>query len=391
MTGRGTRASSQLGSTFLTGVDRRVHAPLGTVMNFSQVVTRDASRRRQLNCCRVIRSGGRHLLRLVGRVLSLSGVRSNVIRFAVAPMHLRPLYGRVRSTRVFHYPRKIRLVCRPSSRGVIVSKSGGQVFRIVSGLVNGTFGFAAAKRVDCKCHQRNGCMTFRIASANVNVTPSGISQMFRHFIGIGGFTRNAKLKLSVYGAVVRHLNNGVSIASRINGNAAFAFILPLRSADGARTRGGRRSGRRAATRARSARRENGGTTPKSSPGGRRIKTLPAPPSGAVLVTRSARDGFVLVGTVLNQLCQLGRTGSNVRTMAVFRRIRPSLVLVSVGVPGLNKVSTAHVVHRLMPSIPVVTLATCTCRRSGRTTLRTNYGSFLAGPFARRILGRAVGG
>lgn len=168
-------------------------------------------------------TGGRQLLRLVGRVLSLSGVRSNVMRFACTPMELGKLYGRVRSTRIFHAPRNMRLLCRPSGRAAVVSSSGGHVFRMLSGLVKGTLGFAARKDVDCKCQRRKRGIVFRIASAKANVTTSGIGGIFRHFVGLGGATRKAKLNLSVYGAVVRQLNKRVSMASRVKGKAAFAF------------------------------------------------------------------------------------------------------------------------------------------------------------------------
>lgn len=112
---------------------------------------------------------------------------------------------------------------------------------------------------------------------------------------------------------------------------------------------------------------------------------------AVLVTRSASDGFSLLGTVLNEGCHLIHTESNVRTIAVCSRMGPSLVLVSVGVPGLSKLRTAEVVERLSTRMPVVTRDTCTCRRSQGTTRRTKYGSFVSGPVTRRGLGRGVGG
>lgn len=112
---------------------------------------------------------------------------------------------------------------------------------------------------------------------------------------------------------------------------------------------------------------------------------------AVLVTRSASDGCSLLGTVLGGGCGLAHTQSNVRMMVVFRRMGPSLVLVSVGVPGLGKLRTAGVVHRLSPSMPVVVRDTFTCRCSEGTTTSTKYARFVPGPVTRRGLGAVVGG
>lgn len=82
MTGRGTRRSGELGATFLTGVDRRVHAPLGTVIKFSDIlIDSSSSPTRGRRCYSVVRGGSSLLLRLVGSVLSVSHVRSKEVGF----------------------------------------------------------------------------------------------------------------------------------------------------------------------------------------------------------------------------------------------------------------------------------------------------------------------
>lgn len=79
--GRGTISTRGLGSTFVTGVDRRVHAPLGTVINFSNLLTSTSSSARGGVCLSVMTRGGSHLLRVIASMLSLSGVRSNDLSF----------------------------------------------------------------------------------------------------------------------------------------------------------------------------------------------------------------------------------------------------------------------------------------------------------------------
>lgn len=83
MTGSETRRSGHLGDTFLTGVDRRVQAPLGSVINFSSMLTmNNDARRRRRSCCRVVGAGSSLLLHLVGSVLSLSHLRTGQIALA---------------------------------------------------------------------------------------------------------------------------------------------------------------------------------------------------------------------------------------------------------------------------------------------------------------------
>lgn len=93
--------------------------------------------------------------------------------------------------------------------------------------------------------------------------------MFAHFRGLGSFMRNAKLKLSVYRDLMRHLNKGVGMRSRMNRKDAFTVCLPCRRMSLAVARS-------------SCRRKQ----------------------GQVLMTRSMRAGFVRVGTLLGGSCAL---------------------------------------------------------------------------------------
>lgn len=221
-TGRGTRRTSRLGDTFLTGVDRRVHAPLGTVINFSKLLIRARSIRRHGRCVNVIRRGGRLLLRLVSSVLSLSGVRTNAFRFAVARIGMGLLYRSVMHDVRKGAARAMELMFSGRLPRYCVVDSHGHLRRIVSGFIGGTTGFASRKAVGMKCRRlRSDEVHFCISSANVKVGRRCQMRVFSHFIGLGSFVRNANLKLSVYQDVVSRLRNRVKIRSRPNGNSYF--------------------------------------------------------------------------------------------------------------------------------------------------------------------------
>lgn len=219
----GTRRTGRLGSTFLTGVDRRVHAPLGTVINFSGLLSVMRSGRRVLRCTNVVRAGARLLLRLVGSVLSVSGVRSKVCSFRIARISTGRLVSRIRRMTHLHVEAsRISLSFTRHLPRYIFRASGGHLVRILAGLIIGTVGFASRKRVRVKCQLRSTrALCFCMSSANYNVSTRRYRRIFRHFIGCGAFVRNAKLKLSVYGVVVRGLKNRVKIRSRSNGNSIF--------------------------------------------------------------------------------------------------------------------------------------------------------------------------
>lgn len=216
-----TRVTNHLGDTFLTGVDRRVHAPLGTVINFSSLLIRTRSVRRQGRCIGVIHGGGRLLLRLVASVLSLSGVRTNAFSFACKSMGIGLLYrGVIHSVRV-GIDRKMTLIFSSGLPRCRLVDSHGHLRRMVSGFMGGTVGFASRKDVHMNCRVGKRRLRFCIRSAKVKVSGRRRLRVFRHFIGLGSFIPNAKLKLTVYRDVVRRLNKQVKISSRPNGNSQF--------------------------------------------------------------------------------------------------------------------------------------------------------------------------
>lgn len=219
---RGIHRTSGLGSTFLTGVDRRVQAPLGTVVKFSGVLTRASSGRRGRRFIGVVGGGDSLLLHLVASVLSFSGVRSNILSCSLSSADLGSVFRRRFRMRTVGVPRGISLVYSFSTLpSVFIRASPGQIARILSGLVSGTIGFARIKDVEFSCHVMRGCMLIRMVSANVKVSPRRRRTVFSHFIGIGSFGRKANLNLAVYGAVVRTLGKAVNISSEPKRNTQF--------------------------------------------------------------------------------------------------------------------------------------------------------------------------
>lgn len=208
---RGTR----LGRSFLTGVDRRVHAPLGTVINFTGVLTVSSRLRRSsgVRCVSAVGQGDRLLLGLVGSVLRLSHVRSKGVAFRVDGYRISRLIGGICAARGMLVPTRLSFVRRISSVPVRVRMSRSHLARILAGFLGGTSGFAGRKCVglNCYCMPRRDRMHVCIRSANVNVPVRRRHVVFDHFCGRSRFTRKAKLKLSVYRLVIRGSNKDVRL------------------------------------------------------------------------------------------------------------------------------------------------------------------------------------
>lgn len=95
--------------------------------------------------------------------------------------------------------------------------------------MSGTLGGAIRKRVRICCRASASKVEVDISSAKYNVPPSGLKVVFRQFRGISSFTRNTKLKLSVYGSVIRGVGKIVAMSSAVKIKDAFAIRLPYQA------------------------------------------------------------------------------------------------------------------------------------------------------------------
>lgn len=206
-----TRGSVHAGDLFLSGVDRRVQAPLGTLSKFSSVLaSRSVSGSAQCRYGSVVRRGSRLLLGLVGSMVSLSGLSPNGLAFGFGRYSTIGVYhGMVGAMRGIGRARtKIDFIA--SLSGLALHASRTHLRRMLVGLLVGTAGFAARKDVALALRGRSRAVTlFAIASAKYNVLHRGRSRVFGHFRGLGRNTRKANLKLSVYRLVVRRVKKEV--------------------------------------------------------------------------------------------------------------------------------------------------------------------------------------
>lgn len=115
---------------------------------------------------------------------------------------------------------------------VLTHVSTRLVIRIVIGLVSGTLGCARRNsRVYMDTRGRNKSTIVQIASGKGKVTSSVGPRVFRVFCAKGGAItsdhEDFKVKLALYGSVMRLRNKALALASGMPRNYVFAFALPL--------------------------------------------------------------------------------------------------------------------------------------------------------------------
>lgn len=232
---RTTRITDRTGDRFLTVVDRRLQAPLGSVLNLSAILDRrivNSLGSGRLRCLSYVHRDNRRLLTLVDSVLSLSGMRTKRRRLILASITIIPLY---RSYVTVIRPETVTgnlalsYRIRPKTRDYITSSH--QLQRVLLGLLSGTIGFARVNRVSLAIRPRKTVLRFTMRSANVNVPSRHQSRLFRPFArlsdSLGHRCRNANLNLTLARRLTRLRNNCLAMRSRIRQNDQFLLCLPL--------------------------------------------------------------------------------------------------------------------------------------------------------------------
>lgn len=378
-----TRTTARTGSTFMSGVSRRVHAPVGSVIKVARIVLhsqRSPERRRFLLG---VRDSKRTLLSVVGSMLSFSGVRSKGVRLILRPCSALSLFrslGLAVRGRVDGYP--LRLVCRVS-RAVpyLLCKSTKHVQRMVAGLIDGTVGCARRKRIHFSIRIRGGScsgisLCCRIRSANVKVHGRSrrvLFSSFRHIsLGGGHHVRKANLNLAVSGGFIGVVKKAVNMRDRCKGKDGFCFYVSravVSSAPVSRV---------------GCRRQRGDIIDG------RTRDLFATRSTRVLLMSSGSLGLLITRRLLGPLrLRVSATRGKGSTITVMRRQRCSLMLVSRVVPIVSNVRTAGTVQTLprprCRGLPIVTLATGTVMGTRGRFTGTNVGKFITGPVSFRVV------
>lgn len=215
---------------FLTGVDRRVHAPLGSVMNFSGLLTSRGSLSRTSGRLFTGAVGRDYslLLILVGSVLRISELRSKRVGFRGRDYSIGRLISSLCLTRRLLIPTRLQFSGR-TRKSLFVCASGGELSRIVAGFLAGTYGFAGDKCVGLKFGRLENASrtTVFIRSSKVNLSRRRRRGIFDHFFGRSRFDRKTNLKLSVYRKVMRGLKKQVTLDSGRKRKDHFSIILPM--------------------------------------------------------------------------------------------------------------------------------------------------------------------
>lgn len=220
---------------FISGISRRLGAPVASVSKFVSNVLSNAVPHRGRSCCLgVIDNRIGELSELIISVLGVDGVRDNSLRVgpsgcSVSSRVVRVLLAFRRGVRGGGV--RVHKLSRFEPACVITSPS--VVCRSVCGLISGTIGFAG----------RNNCVSIHLVSStgrvalivggdNANVGTRSLSEMFREFCGTSGdhdlSTGNTKLKLCLIGLVIRVRNNEMDTGDRDRSDTRFSVALPGR-------------------------------------------------------------------------------------------------------------------------------------------------------------------
>lgn len=312
--GRGRMRRTGVG--FFAVVTRRVHAPMSLVVKplrgvVGSPISLPSAMHSSLG---VVSHGDRHLLFLMGRLLSFQGIRRRKVGVGFTSRGVRRLLGTIyRHFRPFVTRRKTQLAmgCPRTSFATVMSDR--TMAGLIDGLLAGTDGCAGSRiALAYVMRPRRRAFVVQIASGNVKVDGRRRGGVFRPFCRTVSGGPKANVNLDVIGDVMRSRGNYVRIRSRIGGKSSFVMALPVR-----RTRILPRSANASLL---------GGPTVPRKVLRRSLSNSPVGRGPAVLVISSGRRVLGFLSDDLTSGCDVLATRSNVRTLGGLGRGRIALVM-----------------------------------------------------------------
>lgn len=214
---------------FITDTTRRLHAPL-TMVRAGLRIFCGGPRRTPRRCSElfaVLRRRAKQLSRLTRVLLSVANLRAMRHSSAVSLTTLarRIFYSLSPITR----GRRVQLVRARNSYAI--ANDCVLLCQTICGLIRGTVGCGQPSNSIAMGVRSTRSTILRMASANVNVSPSGRGGVFSPFCHISGShdhtVNNTNLKLTLMDRVTERRGNRMGMARDDRGNDAVTLVLPM--------------------------------------------------------------------------------------------------------------------------------------------------------------------
>ncbi len=236
----GAEAASRSKSEFLANMSHEIRTPMNAVLGFSDLLASEIVEPKQKKYLEAVRISGKNLLRLINDILDLSKIEAGKLELVPVPVDPRRLFAEIREIFRLDAERKgleltftidpeippLLMVDEVRLRQILVNLAGNAVKFTDGGWVRVLLARTGDRRRPDPLD-----LSIAVSDSGAGIPPDALERIFEAFnqagavpgAGSGGGTG---LGLTITRNLVRMMNGGIDVESRVGHGTTFRITLP---------------------------------------------------------------------------------------------------------------------------------------------------------------------
>ena len=231
---RELEAAAAAKSQFVAGVSHEIRTPLNAIIGMTSLLLRSPLNDTQREYAHVLRSGGEHLLNLIGDVLDFSKIEAGAIQLERAPFDVRRcVQDALDIVAVDARAKQLPLISHvaPDVPAWVVGDSG-RLSQILINLLANAIKFTEAGQVTLTLEAGAATpyqceLRFSIADTGIGVSSADQERLFEAFVQVPARRREGTgLGLAISAQLAEALGGAIGVESTLGAGSTFSLTIP---------------------------------------------------------------------------------------------------------------------------------------------------------------------
>lgn len=221
-------------SMLLTTMSHEFRTPLGIILGYAELLSDEISgsiNETQRKQVQGIQSAGKHLLRLVEEILTISQIDAGHSEVRLEQVNLSDL---VQEAAALLTPmaetKRLTLTCELPKVPIMTRTDPGKFRQIVFNLAANAVKFTKRGTVQLSLQEEGGAVMFRVRDTGAGITPADTKHLFESFWQVPQHNRRTRagtgLGLTITRALTKLLGGEVSVRSELGQGSTFTVRMP---------------------------------------------------------------------------------------------------------------------------------------------------------------------
>ncbi len=219
--------SNQLKSAFLANMSHEIRTPLNAIVGFSELMQSCDDPAEKEEYMKIINTNNELLLRLIGDILDLSKIESNMVDLKLETFDISPLFEETYTTLKPRCEKsEVKLFSHNPYSRCIVTLDKNRLLQIWTNFINNAVKYTQEGSITIGYdHTENGIRLF-VKDTGIGISAEKQSRLFQRFEKLDNFAQGTGLGLSICKAIVEKMGGRIGAESEVGQGSTFWAWLP---------------------------------------------------------------------------------------------------------------------------------------------------------------------